>query len=140
VPKEKPQTLPRLLPPDPLAQESAMKVPAHPTLIRRMCLARVQKLAAAQPVLAASLVHKGKRCGRAGCRCERGQKHRSWFLTYKHDGKTKTVYVPLDMVQEVRSWIEEHRRMKKLAQEIRELAIAWVKTYSQSRRRRANGS
>ena len=117
-----------------------MKVPDHPTLIRRMCLARVKKLAATVPPLAATLVHKGKRCGRPGCHCEHGPKHFSYFLTYKLDGKTQTVYVPLDMVQEVRRWIQEHRRLKQLSQEIRDLAVAWIRTHCRARRRLPRGS
>ena len=33
-----------------------MKIPEHPTLIRRLCQARVKQLKATRPVLAASLV------------------------------------------------------------------------------------
>lgn len=53
-----------------------MKVPDHPTLIRRMLGARVKKLAARGPVLTASLVRIAKHCGRQGCRCQRGEARR----------------------------------------------------------------
>ena len=33
-----------------------------------------------------------------------GRKASSWHLTFKVEGKTKTVYVPVDMVEEVRQW------------------------------------
>jgi len=114
-----------------------MKVPKHPALVRRMCLARVKKLAAKGPVLAASLVRKGKRCGRPGCRCERGEKHMGYYLTFKQAGKTRTVYVPLDMVMEVRGWIAEHKRLKQLSREISELAVAQVRMHVAERHRRA---
>ncbi len=117
-----------------------MKVPKHRTLIRRMWRARVKKLTAQGPVLAASLVWNGKRCGRPGCRCERGEKHMAYYLTYKERAKTRTVYVPVDLVKEVRRWIEEHRRLKRVSQEISALSIAMVKTHVQARKRKAGRS
>ena len=104
-----------------------MRVPKHPTLIRRMLDARVKKLKAGGPALAASLVKIKKHCGRAGCHCQRGEKHVGNYVTYKEKGKTRTVYVPLDLLEEVKAWIEEHRRLKRLSQEISQLAIARIR-------------
>jgi hypothetical protein len=117
-----------------------MKTPKHPTLIRRMCQARVKKLTAAGPVLAASLVTIRKHCGRPNCRCQRGEKHTGHYLTYKETGKTRTVYVPLELVEEVKGWIREHRRLKRLTQEISQLAVAQVKTHVSERRRKRGRS
>jgi hypothetical protein len=117
-----------------------MNIPKHPTLIRRLCHARVKKLKATGPVLAASLVIIRKQCGRSGCRCQRGEKHPGHYLTYKEKGKTRTVYVPLDLVEEVKGWIEEHRRLRRLTQEISQLAIAQVRTHVTARNRRAGRS
>ena len=122
-----------------------MRIPKHPTLIRRLCEARVRKLKATGPVLAASLVVIRKQCGRPGCRCQRGEKHPGHYLTYKEPvcrstgrkGKTRTVYVPLDLVEEVKGWIDEHRRLRRLTQEISQLAIAQVRTHVRARKRRA---
>ena len=117
-----------------------MKIPKHPTLIRRMCGARVKRLKARGPVLAASLVKIAKHCGRAGCRCQRGEKHVGNYLTFKIAGKTQTVYVPLDLVDEVKKWIEEHRRLKELVREISQLTVAMVRTHVKTRKRRAGRS
>ena len=117
-----------------------MNIPKHPTLIRRLRDARVKKLQATGPVLVASLVTIRKQCGRPGCRCQRGEKHPGHYLTYKEKGKTRTVYVPLDLVEEVKGWIEEHRRLKRLTQEISQLAIAQVRTHVTARKRRAGRS
>jgi len=114
-----------------------MNIPAHPTLIRSMCDARVNKLRATGPVLAASLVTIEKTCGRPGCHCLRGEKHVGHYLTYKHKGTTKTVYVPQDMLVEVRAWVDEHRRLRRLSQEVSQLALALVRTHVTERRRKA---
>lgn len=117
-----------------------MKIPKHPTLIKRMIDARVKKLDATGPVLAASLVKIKKHCGRPGCHCQRGEKHVGNYVTYKEKGKTRTVYVPLDLLEEVKAWIAEHRRVKRLSQEISQLSIARIRGHVTARRRKAGRS
>jgi len=114
-----------------------MQIPDHPTQIRRSLEARLKKVSPAGPVLAASLTRIAKRCGRPSCHCAQAEApHTAYHLTYKDHGKTRTVYVPLDLVEEVRSWIDNHRRLKHLLQEISQLSLALVKTHSQHQRRR----
>jgi hypothetical protein len=117
-----------------------MGTPQHPTLIRRMSESRVRQLQARGPVLAASLVTIAKHCGRAGCHCQHGEKHRGQYLTYKQEGQTRTVYVPVDLVEEVNQWIEEHRRIKTLMRELSALSVARVRTHVRNRRQRAGRS
>ena len=90
--------------------------------------------------MAASLVTIAKHCGRPGCHCQRGEKHRGQYLTYKEKGKTRTVYVPVDLVEEVKRWIAEHRRIKTLIQELSALSVAEVRTHVRSRQLRAGRS
>ena len=106
-----------------------MKIPTHPTLIRRMRDGRLKELAQPKPLLGASLVRIKRRCGRPGCHCQRGQKHEGFYVTLKREGKTKTVYVPKDLVAEVRSWIEQNRRMKRLMREITDLNLALIRSH-----------
>jgi hypothetical protein len=113
-----------------------MRASRHPTNIRRMLDSRVQQMAAQKPVLAASLVAVGRRCGKPGCHCASGEGHPGHQLTYKVRGKTHTVYVPVDFTEEVRGWIDEHRRLKRLLQEISQLALALVRSHAQERTRR----
>jgi hypothetical protein len=113
-----------------------MRVPRHPTNIRRMLDSRVKQMTARKPLLAASLVAFGRRCGKPGCHCAEGEKHRGHQLTYKVRGKTRTVYVPVDLTEEVRAWIDEHRRLKCLIQEISQLTLALVRSHVRQRKRR----
>ena len=113
-----------------------MRVPRHATNIRRMLESRVKQVAARKPLLAASLVSFDRVCGKPGCHCAQGEKHHGHQLTYKVRGKTHTVYVPVDFTEEVRSWIDEHRRLKRLVQEISQLTLALVRSHAQERKRR----
>ncbi len=115
-----------------------MRVPEHPTQIRRMLDSRLKRLSAGKPVLAASLVHTTKHCGRDCCHCRQGGPlHTAWHLTFKVDGKTRTVYVPLDLLDEVRTWVAEHKRIKTLLKEVHTLSIALVRTHVGTQKRKA---
>ena len=117
-----------------------MKVPDHPTLIRRMRNARVKKLAAERPVLGGSLVRIAKHCGRPGCHCQEGEKHVGWYLTRAVNGKTQTTYVPQELLEDVQGWTQEYRRLKKLIAEISDLNRALIRAHVTERKRRGTRS
>ena len=114
--------------------------PKHPTLIRRQLAARLKAFHPKGPILAASLVLVQRRCGRPSCHCLKGKGHPTHYLTCKQNGKTRTVYVPRDLLKEVQSWIQEHQRLKILTQQISQLALAQVQTHVAHQRRRAGRS
>ena len=99
-----------------------MKLPTHPTLLRRMRDARVKELVARCPPLAASL---GRQAG--------GGAH----VTCKQQGKTRTVYVPKDLTDEVTASIREHQRLTRLLREISQLQLALIRGHRQDQARRA---
>jgi hypothetical protein len=117
-----------------------MNIPKHPTLIRRMRDARLKKLAHVGPLVAATVVQQHVRCGRPGCQCARGDKHAKTAITQTVQGKTRTVYVPVDLVEQVRTWVAEHKRVKQLLKEISDLTVALIRTHAEHRdRRQARG-
>lgn len=117
-----------------------MQIPHRSTLLGRMIQSRVKKLVAQGPVLSASLVEIAKHCGREGCHCQTGEKHIGHYITRAVAGKTKTVYVPHDLIPEVQAWIKEHKRLKQLVQEISLLSLARVQGHVQERKRRQGRS
>src|SRR6202011_2993340 len=48
-------------------------------------------------------------------------------LTYKENGKTRSVYVPKQLLPEVRTWLAEHKRLKTLLHEIHQLSVALLR-------------
>ena len=114
-----------------------MRVPAHPTLIRRMLQARLKRLAATGPLLAGSLGLVYRACGTPSCRCHHGgPKHAAYQLTFKDRGRSCSVYVPKDLVPEVRQWLAARRRLDQLLREIHQLSTALIRTHVRDRRRR----
>lgn len=99
--------------------------------------ARIKKLAQLGPVLEGSLAEIGVTCGNPNCRCARGEKHRSHILKRQVRGKTQSLYVPVDMVEEARQWVSEFRRAKALLREISELNRSILRAYVPTKRARA---
>ena len=115
-----------------------MDIPEHPTLIRSQLNARLKRLTSEEPMLAATLTEIHKVCGRKTCRCATaGQLHTAWHLTFKVEGKTRTVYVPLELLDEVRTWIANHHRHKELLHEIHLLTVALIQTHTTHKRRKS---
>ena len=97
--------------------------------------AKLRELGSVGPLVAASLCRRMVTCGNPNCRCARGEKHESWCLTYKGKGnKTRTVHVPIDMVEEVRLWVQEHKRVKKLLKEISHLSMQIIRNHVRRKR------
>jgi hypothetical protein len=117
-----------------------VNIPKHPTLIRRHLLARLKELHPKSPVLAASLILVQRRCGRPGCHCQKGPGHPTHYLTCKQEGKTRTVYVPKDLLKEVQFWIREHQRLKIVTHHISQLALAQIQSHVIERRHKAGRS
>src|SRR5262249_56185783 len=97
-------------------------------LMRGMLGGRLKKLPTTSPVLAASLTSYRHRCGRPSCRCHHGGPlHQGQHLTFKERGKTRSVYVPKDLLPEVRAWLAQHKRLKRLLHEIHQLTVALLR-------------
>ena len=91
--------------------------------------AKIEQLRNLGPMVAASLCRRMTRCGNPNCRCARGDKHQSWCLTFKEQGKTRTVHVPRDMLKEVRQWVQEYQQVKKLLKDISYQSIRIIKEH-----------
>ena len=88
-------------------------------------------------LLAARLAQVQKRCGQPSCTCHHGGPlHSAHHLTFSEGGKTRTVYVPQDLLTEVQEWVQEHQRLKGLIHEISQLTLALIQGHVQYRKRR----
>jgi len=56
------------------------------------------------------------------------------LLTFKEAGKTRSVYVPKDLLKEVEQWIRNYRRIKKLLADTSTLSIAIIQKYVPEKR------
>jgi len=96
-------------------------------------LRKLQGLGQDRPLVAGSL-------NRVERRDAQGRATAYWLLTFKEAAKTRSVYVPQDLVKEVRSWVRGHRRVKQLLSEISTLSIAIIKGHVRAKRASDRGA
>ena len=58
-----------------------------------------------------------------------GRKPPAWQLTFKQAGKTRTVYVPVDLAQEVQQWAQEFKRLKQLVRKVTQQNLAIIRRH-----------
>jgi hypothetical protein len=106
------------------------------SVLKKRREAAIKNLSGGKPLMEGSLGKKRLTCGNPNCRCagKDGEKHISHILTKKVGGKTKSVYVPVDMVEEVSEWIKEHRRIKKELKKISALSEQIIKQHVSAKR------
>ena len=84
----------------------------------------VRSLGALREMLPGSFVERARKCGKPNCRCAEGEKlHAEFLLSVLLDGKPKTIHVPLEMAEEVRSKVEQRKRFEKTAAQVARLNL-----------------
>jgi hypothetical protein len=69
------------------------------------------------------------------CKVQRpGRKPPAWQLTFKQAGKTRTVYVPRELVAEVQQWAKEFKRLKQLIRKVTGQNLAIIRRHVAVRR------
>ena len=77
-----------------------------------------------------------RRCGKANCRCAKGEAlHETTVLSYSEGGRTRFVTLPADQVGLVRAALERYRAAQKALEERANAGLAEL--VSQARRDRA---
>jgi len=66
-----------------------------------------------QPMTPGSFYLMRRKCGKASCRCARGQLHPTWVLTRSEAGRPKLYSVPADQRAQVRQWAMTWRRYQR---------------------------
>jgi hypothetical protein len=57
-----------------------------------------------------------------------------WHLTFKKKGRTITVYVPMEVVPEIKQWTQHHQRLKKLIRQVTRHSLALIRSHVANRR------
>lgn len=88
---------------------------------RRRGLAKM--LPPAEETLRGSLVERYLTCGNPSCKCARGEKHGPvWYLTITlGPGRTTSAVVPPELLERVRRWIDNYRKVKGDLEKISEI-------------------
>jgi len=86
-----------------------MTYPAYLSASGRAARSQLTSLLQNRPMLRAGLVSMARTCGKPSCKCAKGEKHVSLYVSLKVGRSRKMVYVPPDLEQTVRLWAENYR-------------------------------
>ena len=75
-------------------------------------------------LLRGSLVSMERTCGKPGCHCQRGEKHRSLYLSVRWENRRRMIYVPAAMEQTVRGWVENAQEIDRLVDFVSQQCLA----------------
>lgn len=75
---------------------------------------RAVKLLREDGFLRGSVSVRRRVCGKAGCRCARGERHEAMYVVYRKDGRTAQIYVPKEWEWRVRRWVKRHGEAREL--------------------------
>jgi len=84
----------------------------------------LREIQSCSEMLQGSLVALYRKCGKKGCRCERGEKHGpAYYLSFKEGGVTQMVYIPSSRLKEVREGVEAFSRYWELGVKLSHLNL-----------------
>lgn len=92
--------------------------------LRRRRRALLGKLPSLDAILRGSLIERYKRCGKPNCKCAKGPGHGpSYYLSVSRPGgaRPQLDYVPKDRQEDVAEYIENHRIVREILEEICDL-------------------
>jgi len=88
--------------------------------------AHIDVLVGSEAIVEGSFVTLGRKCGKPTCRCARGEKHYSKFLSRSVEGRTQLTYVPSGHQIEVARKAERYRRLRQARAELMKLSAKTV--------------
>jgi hypothetical protein len=91
---------------------------ARMSAVERKARSQLAQLVAQRGILRGSALLRRRVCGKAGCKCTRGELHESLYLVITEKGKTRQLYVPKDWEPRVRRWVEEYHQARGLLEEV----------------------
>jgi len=90
-----------------------MKHRSHFSAKERSARSMAAKLMHDRAFIVGSLVQMKRACGKANCKCTKGAKHVSWYLSIRHKGKRKMICIPRQWERDVIDGINTYREITK---------------------------
>ena len=79
-----------------------------------------REIALSHEVIRGSVVFLKRRCGKSNCRCVKGHKHRSLYLSKSRKGKTTMTYIPARFEIKLMEAAGRYRRIQNLLNNLSE--------------------
>ena len=100
-----------------------MRHRSHLSRQERRSRSELAKLVHEAPLARGTVVTMARTCGSSGCKCARGEKHVSLYLSVRYKGKRKMIYIPTEWEEQVQEWVKNHQEMSKLLELVSDATI-----------------
>lgn len=87
----------------------------------------VDEISFEHTVIKGSLVELKRTCGKPNCRCLRGEKHQSLYISQSYKGKTRMIYIPKKYEHTVRAAVANHKKILHVLNKLSEITIQFIK-------------
>ena len=94
-------------------------LPPHERQVR----SRLTRILHDEMILNGSLVTMARTCGNPRCRCAKGHKHISLYLSTRTANGRKMIYIPADLEQTIRGWVQNAQEVRRLMDEVSQACL-----------------
>lgn len=96
----------------------------------RRLYSQVRQMLTRAGLLRGSLIEMRRRCGKAGCRCAglRRDWHRSLVLKVAENGKQRTIYIPAQWEDRVRTWAAHYAEIREVLDQLSQACLKRVES------------
>lgn len=70
-----------------------------------------------------SLVVMNRFCGKSNCRCQKGLKHKSIYLSQSYKGKTRMIYLPQGSEGNAHQYVKNYRKIRGILNSVSDINI-----------------
>lgn len=86
-----------------------------------------KKMSATDEFIKGSLVTMRRKCGHPNCKCAKGEKHVSLYLSQFVHGKPRMKYIPRTMEKQIKTAVQNYKELVKCINELSGLNLEIVK-------------
>ena len=77
----------------------------------------------AEECVRGSLVMMNRSCGKLNCRCQKGPKHKSIYLSQSYKGKTRMIYLPQGSEDKAHQYVKNYRKIRGILNSVSDINI-----------------
>jgi hypothetical protein len=93
---------------------------SHLSTTQRKLRSRLTQLVRSGGLMRGNLLTMRNTCGKAGCRCQRGQKHESLYIAQSRKGKYHMKYVPRSWHLRIQDWVGRYQEIQRILESLSE--------------------
>ena len=97
-----------------------MRHRSHLSERERESRSRLTPLVHEQDFVMGGLVEMKNTCGKRNCKCTRGQKHHSLYLSFRYRGKRRMVCIPKSCHAQIRKAVKNYQSVRRLTEVVTE--------------------